>query len=570
MKKYLSAVCAAAVFSALTVSAAFALTDYTLSDLKSLYSVMFGKSTAEKWHDINSDGRINILDVIAIRQSFNSDGVFREMEFRATEENVKLTGRNYTDKNDVTWLVHSGSAVEFTVNAKSAEVTVTADSGLKNEEKYRPRYAVLVDGKIIKDCVVSKETETIELFSSDEPRTASVKIIHLSEANNGTIGVSGIKVNSDSPVPVIPAEKKKLAIEFIGDSITCAYGVEAENQYVGFSTGTENFMKSYAYLTAQKLDADYSAVSYSGHGIISGYTSSEEKNTESLVPDVYDLIGKPADYAKPWDFENHKYDVVVINLGTNDSSFISHSFEKYSPEFVKKYAEFLETVHEKNPDAYIICTLGTMGCTDLCPCIEEAAEQFKKKTGYSRIMCYQAATHTQDDGMGADWHPSEKTQQNSAYVLSDRICQALGIESDQLGLDVAADADYTSEHSDSANMSEYFSDWDKSFHITTVNGGADINSVKARVSGIGIKKGGKYRLEFKCETAEGAEIPFALKDTDGSGIYFKDTFTGTGKKSEFTAEFTADGTADTMLEFCMGGTDNLRLSLYDVKLIRIG
>ena len=76
-------------------------------------------------------------------------------------------------------------------------------------------------------------------------------------------------------------------------------------------TSTENFMKSYAYLTAKKLDADYSAVSYSGHGIISGYTTGD-RNTESLVPDCYTNIAKLKDYAKPWDFSSHRNDVVVI------------------------------------------------------------------------------------------------------------------------------------------------------------------------------------------------------------------------------------------------------------------
>ena len=244
MNKYFSVICSAAVTASLAVSVLYAASDFKPADLKSLHDVMFGKADAEKWHDINEDGIVNILDVIYMRNKLNSGGVYMEKEFKATEENVKFTGRNYTDENDVTWLVQSGSAVEFTVNAKSAEVTITADSGINNEEKYRPRYAVIVDGEIIRDCIVSEKNETVELFSSDKSRTAQVKIIHLSEANNGTVGVGKIKVNSDSAVPVVPAEKKKLSIEFIGDSITCAYGVEAENQYVGFSTGTENFMKS--------------------------------------------------------------------------------------------------------------------------------------------------------------------------------------------------------------------------------------------------------------------------------------------------------------------------------------
>ena len=120
---------------------------------------------------------------------------------------------------------------------------------------------------------MTEKEKTVSLFSGDSARLAKVKVIHLSEANNGAVGVSAIKVNSDVKAPVNPTPESDLRIEFIGDSITCGYGVEGKTAYEGFKTTTENFMKSYAYLTAQKLGAEYSAVCYSGHGIISGYSN---------------------------------------------------------------------------------------------------------------------------------------------------------------------------------------------------------------------------------------------------------------------------------------------------------
>ena len=73
-------------------------------------------------------------------------------------------------------------------------------------------------------------------------------------------------------------------IEFIGDSITAGYGVDDEVKEHGFSTATEDVTKTYAYKTAAALQADYSIVAYSGHGIISGYTGDGEKNTGLLIP----------------------------------------------------------------------------------------------------------------------------------------------------------------------------------------------------------------------------------------------------------------------------------------------
>ena len=95
----------------------------------------------------------------------------------------------------------------------------------------------------------------------------------LSENRYGGIGIKNIKVNSCNNLKIIePTNKKDLSIEFIGDSMTCAYGVEGKDENEHFKTSTENFSKSYAYLASQILNVDYSSVSYSGYGIASGYS----------------------------------------------------------------------------------------------------------------------------------------------------------------------------------------------------------------------------------------------------------------------------------------------------------
>lgn len=570
MKKLIASTVAVLSATAIAGMNAFAAGEYNARDLKELSRAILGETEIIAEHDVDGDGRVDVFDMIAMRKTFLGTGEFLEQTINVSE-NVKYIGRSiYDTESNITWLVQSGSAIEFTVTGKSAEITINGDKSIENDEKYRPRYAIIVDDEIIVDELLSVSEKTVELFSGVESRTAMVKVIHLSEANNGAVGVSSVKVNSDAPVPVIPTADKDLQIEFIGDSITCAYGVEGKDQYEGFMTSTENFMKSYAYLTAKQLDADYSAVCYSGHGIISGYSQNGDRETESLVPDYYDYVGKLGSYKVAWDFERNEKDVVVINLGTNDNTYVSKDIETRGTEFVEEYIKFLNHIHEKNPSAYIICTLGTMGCTELYPYIEQAVEAFKKESGYDRIMCYQSATHTQSDGMGSDWHPSEKTQQNSAYVLADKICQALGIESHQIGIDVASEAEYSLQKDDNTMVSDYFSDWDKSYHITTVTGGESKESVQAVVSGIGMRQNGKYRLSFQIETADGVKIPFCIRNSTTGEVIFEDEFTGTGTKSAYETEFT-DKITDCNAEivFSMGGTDSSRLSLYELKLVKI-
>ena len=165
---------------------------------------------------------------------------------------------------------------------------------------------------------------------------------------------------------------------------------------------------------------------------------------------------------------------------------------------------------------------------------------------------------------------SEKTQQNSAYVLADKICQALGMESNQIGIDVAADAEYSAVTDDTANMSDYFSEWDKSYHITTVTGGEYHHSVQALVSGIDLKQNGKYRLSFQIDTSEDMEIPFYIKNKLTGEVIFKDVFNGTGTKLAYEIEFdNSTITSDVQIVFEMGGTDNSRVSIHELKLVRI-
>ena len=218
----------------------------------------------------------------------------KDLSFLPTKENVKILGRYY-QAEDITSIVHSGSAIEFYATGLSAEVVLTGGNSIYNEEKYRPRFGVYVDDEIILDTLMAELELTVNLFKESKEKTVKVKVMMLSEANNGGIGIKSININSCSETPIKPTERKKLNIEIIGDSITAAYGVEGENQYENFKTSTENFSKSYAYLAAKKLDADYSAVCYSGHGIVSGY-STGEKNSEALVPEVYTRISKNDDY----------------------------------------------------------------------------------------------------------------------------------------------------------------------------------------------------------------------------------------------------------------------------------
>ncbi|MGN0584771.1 MAG: GDSL-type esterase/lipase family protein [Ruminococcus sp.] len=344
-----------------------------------------------------------------------------EQPVHAIENLMSFQGRHII-KDDTLWLVQSGSSAMFTAKGTKASVTITSDYPEDADIDLMPRYAVYVDGELIADNIAEEHEKEIILFEGNAPRSAEVKIMLLSEAVYGAVGVKCPVVTGDEPNPLTPAPQKNLFIEFIGDSITCGFGVDGTEGSEPFKTSTENFSRSYAYIAAEELDADYSAVAYSGYGVISGY-SSGEKNTDETVPLYYDSASRYEGFNEAWDFSQRKADAVVINLGTNDRCYVDSNNEYTCNEFTEGYKEFLKTVRRNNPEAVIICTVGLMGGEQtIYPLIQRAVSEVNDE----RITCFLSQRQdTKANGTGSCWHPSAITQRNYGHTVAEEIRKAL-------------------------------------------------------------------------------------------------------------------------------------------------
>lgn len=327
------------------------------------------------------------------------------------------------------WLAYSGSGAEFSFNGSSCKVTMLGDDNIMSEDfDSLPRIAIYLDGERVVEKVLDKAEETFSVLEGDIVGEHTVRIVKLSETGNSTCAVKCVETNSYGRIKA--TEEKEHSIEFIGDSITCGYGVDSE---IGkpFSTRTEDCTKAHAYKTAQLLDCDYSLVSKSGHGIISGYSGDGTKQTWGVMPDYYESFGsgsgafqgKSPDSVK-WDFKSRKQDVVVINLGTNDYSYTGKD-EAKCEEYKLAYIEFVKRVRKLNPDAKIICALGIMG-DELYPTVEAVVEEYKAETKDENIAAFHFKPQSADDGYGADWHPSAATHEKAAAALAEFIKDSMG------------------------------------------------------------------------------------------------------------------------------------------------
>ena len=345
-------------------------------------------------------------------------------------ENVKTLGRTHS-LEDSLWLAFSGSGAEFDFNGTKAEVTISGDinAANANNEDNQARIAIYVNGERVIDDMINAAEETYTVFESETPQDVNVKIVKLSETAMSTCGIKNITVNSEEGIK--PTAAKEHFIEFIGDSITCGYGVDDEVAEHHFSTKTEDVTKAYAYKTAQALDADYSMVSISGYGIISGYTDNNIPKPQQTIPQYYTkhgfsygAYGSKIAASTKWDFTGYTPDLIVINLGTNDDSYTQNDTEKQE-EYCNAYVEFLKTIREKNPDAKILCTLGIMG-DRLYPYVERAAFDYTAQTGDTNISTMKFDVQSPDDGYAADWHPTEATHTKASAKLVEKIKEYMG------------------------------------------------------------------------------------------------------------------------------------------------
>lgn len=349
-----------------------------------------------------------------------------------TNNNIKPVGRTYYFE-DALWSAFSGTGAEFDFEGKTLYVTLLADKSADEEAKENvARYGVYVNGERVCEGTLNERVTKLTVINSEQPVKARVQIIKLSECAMSTMGIDSLETDDDASITPAPVRERK--IEFIGDSITCGYGVDDEDPLHHFKTSTEDCTAAYAYKAARALDADYSLVSISGYGIISGYTgTAEEKITDQLVPPYYKSLGfsykkfadKLAPEDIPWDFKQFVPQAIVINLGTNDDSYcLDH--EDRQRDYADNYKIFLKVVREKNPDAFIFCGVGIMG-TRIYKALETAVNEYKAETGDKRVLAHCFKEHdAEKDGLVADYHPIRKSHDNACAEIAPIIKDTMG------------------------------------------------------------------------------------------------------------------------------------------------
>jgi hypothetical protein len=282
-------------------------------------------------------------------------------------------------------------------------------------------YAITIDGR---EPFVLKTDTTITIpLASGLSGTAihTVLIQKRTEAFVGTGEFMGFVLDKGKKL-VPPDPRPERRIEYIGNSITCGYGVEGANANCNFSPETENAALSYAALTSIALNADYSMVAYSGRGVVRNYGDAN-KTSPDPMPSLYDRTCC-FNAGLKWNFSGWIPQAVVINLGTNDFSTQPYPDKQV---FQNAYIDLISRVENQYPGVKIFCVCGPMIGEPCLGYIQGVVE--KRNSEYNDpnvhfIKINQSIMTTAD--WGCDWHPNKIGQDKIADVIVPVIKNELG------------------------------------------------------------------------------------------------------------------------------------------------
>ncbi len=325
----------------------------------------------------------------------------------ADDARIVYIGRVSHTKPDTGRFTYPGTQIWARFVGKSIAMNVKPESGF---------YVADVDGQVQK--IQVKEEGRVVIADSLSEGQHVLKLMYIIEGYEVKPEFYGLEIEGQIIDFGQLPERKMM---FIGNSITCGYGVEgtAEDH---FEYATENHYDTYASITARALEAQHHAIARSGIGIYRNYGDVREGSKGSM-PAMFDQT-LFMDSTEIWDHSSYVPDVLCLNLGTNDTSLDNYDVELLS----SAYASFFARLRGYYPAAHIVLLTGSMMQGQALNDVKTALDDVCNKARLQGDTLVHRLDFTPQDGTlgyGSDWHPSRATQQQMADELTAFIKQTM-------------------------------------------------------------------------------------------------------------------------------------------------
>ncbi len=333
---------------------------------------------------------------------------------KASDSHIQYIGRIVYDNPDSPVFTYPGVQIRASFTGTSLKMVAKPNSGY---------FMAQIDGSEAFKVAYNSQRDSIVTLAVALPQgTHNVQLMYVSEGYDRRPEFRGFILDEGHTLVTPPALPER-CIEFIGNSITCGYGIEALEASAPYLEETANHYHTYAARTARNLNAQHMAVARSGIGVYRNYNGPRtgdkiNMNTEYTHTLLYDNKYE-------WDFSKFTPQVVCINLGTNDTSTTGAD-----PDLLLKgYKDLYKQVRNHYPKAKIVFLCGSMirGEQDL-PMARQAmdtAMESAHKSGDKEVYRFDFAPQTGDLGFGASWHPSYWQHEKMAGELTAYLRQLM-------------------------------------------------------------------------------------------------------------------------------------------------
>lgn len=297
-------------------------------------------------------------------------------------------------------------ATNYSVAGRNPFVTIVLDEDYENQQRIE----------------ITKEYTDLTLVSGiTDDLEHKVTLYKSTESQDSILGIESIKTTGEF-IPDIDIKAHK--IEFIGDSGSCGFGNLNKPTEQKTSKGSDG-MKGFAALTGIALDADFQIFAASGWGVkASIYTNPNTVNVFDAYKN-YDFSGTGATIK--YDYSSFIPDLIVINLGTNDYSYIyaavsdNVEYTKRLEAYKEQYIALVNFVHSLYPNAHIIMLHGLMNEGKV---IADATNEMYNEL--KPLIPNLSTIEINGDGKGASNHPSATSHKEISEKLVAHIKDTLG------------------------------------------------------------------------------------------------------------------------------------------------
>lgn len=325
---------------------------------------------------------------------------------KATDPNISYMGRTCVKYTDIVSFNYPGTTILARFTGTSLKMVCRPKTGY---------FMASVDGcEPFKVAFTGEKDSVVTIACALQGGEHDARIMYVSEGVfhrpefRGFLLDKGCRLSKPAPLP-------SRKIEFIGNSITCGYGIESVWQKDRYEEATANHALTYANIVSDSLNAQHTCIARSGIGVYRNYNGPRNGDKKTMPWHYTQTLFDHPEYGT-WDCSLYQPQLICINLGTNDLSTKNYSINLYE----SAYRKFVSTLRGYYPDAKIVLLTG--------PMLGEKENELQKDVlnriarefndnGDRQVYRFDFSRQTGELGYGASWHPSFRQHQRMAEEL---------------------------------------------------------------------------------------------------------------------------------------------------------